>query len=129
MAGKSITVACKLPNGLHLQLRDRKTGEFLWDQVLNGNAVKRNSESMMPLPGQPISDQGFGLTFNVDEDKFELWCVEYADHPAVKGRLIFAQPDQKSLIAQMKENEGRKTGLDPMSQTVKGVAPRDDKEE
>ena len=101
MAG-TVTVACKLPNGLHLDLpgRDRVT--------VRGFAVAWGEASPLSIVG------GFGLTPGVDADFFEEWMITNADFEPVKKGLIFASAKASDATAQAKEFAGLKSGLEPL---------------
>lgn len=95
MADKSttVTVACKLPNGLEIEHRGHTV-------VLAG----ANSSTAVG---------GYGLTPNVDADWFEDWMAGNLDHPAVKNNIIFANTPAQAAD-EAKEKKGVKTGLEPV---------------
>jgi len=89
----TVTVACKLPNGLVLDLPDAK--------------------SPIVLKGANHVDAiaGFGLT-DVPIEFWEAWVKLYADFVPLKKELIFAQTTAKNTAAKAKEHKGAKTGLE-----------------
>lgn len=88
-----VTVACKLPHGLQLQVGDKKL-------------IARGANA-------PDAIAGFGLTA-MPEDFWNAWEAEHKTfEPFVKG-LIFAQPKNGDARAEAKEKEDLKTGLEPL---------------
>lgn len=89
----TVTVACKLPNGLVLDLAgvDQKF-------ILNG---AHHEEAIA----------GHGMT-EVDEDFWNKWSQIYKDFEPLKKELIFAQGGERSAAAKAKEQKGNKTGLE-----------------
>lgn len=93
---QTVTVGCKLPNGLHL------------DHA--GKRVTLNGANASQIIG------GCGFTTDVDKDFFDAWCTSHADFPPLKLGLIFAQNKKMSTEAEAREKETLKTGfegLDP----------------
>ena len=112
---ETVTVACKLPHGIHMDLRtpinlkdpNNPGGNTLVSRVtLNGSAKGEAN--------QRYGEAGFGLTFNVPKEHFEQWLKDHENHPAVKNGLIFAHREQASVEAMARENEGKKSGLEPV---------------
>ncbi|HKJ95379.1 MAG TPA: hypothetical protein VKA32_07100 [Gammaproteobacteria bacterium] len=94
----TVTVGCKLPNGLHIDYQGKRV-------TLNGS----HSNSIIG---------GHGLTQGVDRDWFNAWLKDYAEFAPVKKGLIFAHEDRPSVEAEAREKEGEKTGLE-------GINPED----
>ncbi len=95
MAG-TVTVGCKLPNGLHLDHGGKRV-------TLKGI----NSSSVL---------NGHGITHGVDKDFFEAWMKAHKDDAPVKSGLIFAHASESSVRDEAKEKEKSKSGferLDP----------------
>lgn len=90
MAG-TVTVGCKLPNGLHLDH--------------NGKRVTLNGTNSGNLIG------GHGLTV-VDKDFFDAWLAGHKDYAPVKAGLIFAHANENNARAEAKEKEKNKSGLE-----------------
>lgn len=122
---KTITVGCKLPNGIVLHLdemvddyepvmgggsRKIKVAKRLPMTVtLNGAAVPVGT----PLPKHQIS-YGAGLTHGVDAEFFDKWLEANKEAPFVKNKLVFAATGRDSAEDQAKELEAVKTGLEPL---------------
>lgn len=101
-SGQTVTVGCKLPHGLVLELCDMVDT----DQAVAGGgfrvvkeARKRGrqvvikgylqEQKMSPVPLPSIAPK-FVFTDNVDAVFFEEWLHQNADHEAVRNNLIFA---------------------------------------
>lgn len=128
MAG-TVTVACKIPMGIVLRefrmtkereqtpngVRDidiaRPTGKAA---AINGVAAPPN-KMRFDRQGQPVHMyRGYALTPNVDADLWANWLHHHADHPMVKNMMIFAAPKQSDIEAMARENEKRRSNLEPM---------------
>ncbi|MCU5775118.1 hypothetical protein N5923_23330 [Erwiniaceae bacterium BAC15a-03b] len=98
-----VTVGCKLPNGLLIDVGGKITH-------LQG----ANSSNVIG---------GYGLTESVDKEYFEAWLKEHADQPYVKNELVFAQAKTNSAQSKATENASVKTGLEglPQDKPVEGV--------
>ena len=123
----TLTVACKIPNGLILRVfvdekysvpvmaggvkevtRSRPTE---WSQKLNGPARKI---------GQDVAHQiihGAGLTHGVDADQFAIWLEQNKNSDFVVKGLVFGQPKANDTIAQAQEHRREITGLEPVDPT------------
>lgn len=66
---------------------------------------------------------GYGLT-DVDQGFWDAWCKANADSALLKANVIFAQDKPSAAAAQAKEQEGVKTGFEPLdpSKPAPGVA-------
>lgn len=115
----TVTIACKLPNGLRL---DIGTGAERRSVTLNGNRLPINADGL-PLnkfeiagKADPLLAESYGLTPNVPADFWAQWAKENANYgPYAKG-LIFAQGEHSSAVAQAKEVAGDiRNGFEPMS--------------
>jgi hypothetical protein len=96
----TVTVACKLPNGLHLDLKGR-------DRVtVRGPAVEWGKA--------PIAVGGYALTPDVDADHWAAWLALYKDAPFVKNRYIFAFPKPADATSAALEMKDEKCGLEPL---------------
>lgn len=97
MANKTVTVACKLPNGLNL-------GPLTPDGkpvILNG---ARHSTSGMA--------GGFGLTSGVDAEGFAKWLADHAEFEPVKKGLIFCSERRDHVLASGAERTAERTGFE-----------------
>lgn len=91
--GNPVIVACKLPNGLVMRAGEHKI-------ILAGANASR-------VIG------GYGLT-SVPSDLWEDWSKRHAATPFIKKRIVFAQPNAAKAEGQAKEQEGVRTGMEPL---------------
>jgi hypothetical protein len=117
-----ITVGCKLPHGLHLDVKDNagKTHRI----TLKGAHHANPAELQIPN-GRGAT---FGITTGVDKDLFDRWMAEHKDFPAVKNGSIFAAESPERVKAEGGEKSKEVTGfegLDP-SKNNGGVETADE---
>lgn len=132
-SGATVTIACKIPNGLELQLCKRddydeetpsgtrrriryvKVGEIV---VVRGpaNPVGNPNAKAVPLVG------GYALTHGVSADFWKEWRDQNEANPLVVGHMIFAQPKRDSARDQAAEQGSLRSGLEPLIAPVKGGA-------
>lgn len=96
MANTTVTIGCKLPNGIILR-------------VASGASVTLNGANSSRVVG------GYGLTTGVDKDFWEAWKSEYASFAPLKNELIFAQDSANKAEGQANEQAGVKNGLEPLN--------------
>lgn len=97
----TVTVGCKLPNGLIIEVTDKKV-------TLNG----ANSSELIG---------GHGLT-EVDKDLWEAWYAVNKELTFVKNGFVFANGKEVDAKAQAKDRSKNKTGfegLDPADPMAK----------
>ena len=95
----TVTVACKIPNGLELRLPSREP------VVLKGPAV--------PYGTPPVdAGTGYALTFGVDEEFFGEWMKRNAEMDLVKKRFVFAHAKPESAQSLAREMKDLTTGLE-----------------
>lgn len=90
----NITVGCKIVHGIILAHGGKRV-------TLAGSKASR-------IIG------GYGLT-EVDQGFWEAWCKANADSTLPKSQVIFAQEKPASAVAQAKEQEGVKSGFEPIN--------------
>lgn len=129
-AGKGsvhVTVACKLPHGLRLQLykmvpheepvlgggtRQTTIAEATGDPVvLNGYLKPMGSERDTRIIGGAV---GFALTHGIPRDFFEEWLRQNKDMPAVRAGLIFASDKAETVERRAKASQKMVNGLEPI---------------
>lgn len=131
----TVTVACKLPNGLLLRVfqmvdsnepvmgggwRDVKRAEPFGEQVhIKGYALPAN------MQGIGLHVGGYALTPNVDADFWELWLNQNRDADYVRNGLIFAHEKKADAIAESKEKAQVWDGMGPLIPTKAGSTTRD----
>ncbi len=124
-AGEKVTVACKLPHGLILQICDMVDDT---ETVPNGSrqikrAVWRDERHVVEGVALPFGSMpklhhigGYALTPNIPRDFWERWLHDNADLPAVKNGMIFAHTGTAHVEGEAKEKAGLKSGLEPIDQ-------------
>lgn len=105
-AAQFVTVGCKLPNGLHLDLKDR-SGEVV-RVTLNG----ANSSRIIG---------GYGLTENVPAEHITEWLKKNSRHAAVINKHIFVHSQTESAVSIAKEQREIKTGVEPIDPIQNGM--------
>lgn len=123
MSTASVVVACKIPNGLILQLEKREeaiepspaggrkieVGRKIGDPVkLNGCAI--------PMTGQPPAHQitgGFGLTV-VPKDFWDKWVKQNEGLDVLVNGLVFAHEKRETTEAKAREMKGLRSNMEPL---------------
>lgn len=102
---KTVSVGCKLPAGLHLDLKSN-----------DGNV-------RVTLKGSNDSHiiGGYGLTHNVSAEFMKEWLRKNAKHPAVVNNAIFIHSDASSAEAIAKERREISTGLEAVDPIKSGM--------
>lgn len=112
----TLSVACKLPNGLQMDLKmpDGSTKTV----ILAGSAVKWGAA---PVDG----GTGYAITTNVDADFYEEWMKRNASLKLVRENFIFALPKAGEVRAKSHELSGLKTGMEPLDpeKPAPGIEP------
>jgi hypothetical protein len=122
----TVTVACKIENGIVLQIYEWEMRSI---QVMGGGV--KEVKIAKPLPwlhringparrigqdvGYQISD-GAALTHGVDADKFAIWMEQNKDIDMVKNGLVFANTKVNDVVAQAHEHRSQKgdfASIDP----------------
>ena len=120
---ETVTVACKLPNGLRLRLFQARevdypmmgggfkrvkehhpTGEEI---VINGNSYPQDQ-----APRVPINDFGYALTRNVSKKFMDEWMKQNEKNEMVLKKIIIVHSQPASIEAETRENEKRVTGFE-----------------
>lgn len=109
----TVTIGCKLPAGMFLELGKVNTDSHRAVR-LNG----ANTSKIQLLAG------GFGLT-EVDAEFWEAWKKKHAWLKALKDELIFAVVDLPSAQAAAVEREKEVSGFEPLDPDK---APKDPSE-
>lgn len=129
----TVTLACKLPNGIILQLFDMVEQE---EVTLAGS---RTINKAMPKDLEPVHIKGcsaphgaaimtiggYALTHNVDAQFFAEWMRQHADSDILRARLLFAHEDRVYVEDKATESTGVLSGLQPMNKSEDGGDIRD----
>jgi hypothetical protein len=130
----TITVACKLPHGLVLQLCRMEERQ---EPVMGGGTrvqsvaarvgkrvtIKGYAHEINETPNAPIIG-GYALTHNVDADFFEEWLKQNAEHDAVKNKLVFAHAKPDVVQSEARNAAKVRNGLEPMAQESDPRSPK-----
>lgn len=114
----TVTVACKLPNGLvmHLVGPDGVKQEV----TVKGGRLPINAKTGHEVHAFEIADS-FGLTPGVPADFWAQWAANNAEYPPVKRGLIFASGDVSDVRAVAREMQAVTTGYDPLDPDKPGA--------
>jgi len=94
----TVTIGCKLPNGIHMQVGDSPRVRILgWN----------NNE---------IAGLSHGITRDVPADLWEAWRKEHADSKLVTNGIIFAEESEKRAKDKAKDNKEQKSGFEQLPQ-------------
>ena len=102
----TVIVGCKLPNGLHLDLRD-KSGDMKRVTLAGANDSR--------IVG------GYGLTSGVSSEFMTEWFKKNAKHPAVVNSHVFIHSDAASAVSMAKERREVATGLEAIDPVKRGM--------
>lgn len=109
----TVTVGCKLPHGLKIDL----AGVPKPVTLAGGNSAR--------IIG------GYGMTPGVPKEAFVKWLADHSTTPYVINGAVFMvdSGDKKSAIAQAKEKRDERTGFEPIdpAKSPGGLAPEDAK--
>lgn len=94
----TVTIACRLPNGLTLEVDGVK-------KTINGY----NSVASSLIVGE---HNKIGVTEDVDKSFWDKWREIYKDHPICVNQHVYETKSESSAKAQAKELKGVKSGLD-----------------
>jgi hypothetical protein len=128
-SGAKVVVACKLPNGLVMQLHRPEE----WDEPVLGGGYRKSTRHVPD--GNPITAHGwrvahgetpkitiaggYALTSNVPGWFWDRWLKENEGAAVVTNKLIFAyeRPDEAKGVA--KEHASIRSGLEPLNMARK----------
>lgn len=117
----TISVACKIPNGIVLQVfastetqeqvmggghKTIKQAHVIWRAKVNGPAVPEGRGSPYPI------FYGYALTHGIDADKFAVWLEQNKDSAFVLQGFVKAHLKPSELEAHAKERSDVLTGLE-----------------
>lgn len=121
-ATPTVTIACKMPNGLILRLFDMIDGsepvmgggtrsvkvaqEVSERVVIHGFSHPQNAAPKALIVG------GYALTSGVSKEFWDRWLKDNANTAIVKNRLIFAHEKQDNTKAEAREKKETRSGLE-----------------
>lgn len=104
----TVTVACKLPSGLHLEVLGRRV-------TVKGNAFQFGNAP----PG--LASGGYALTPGVAKDFWEAWLKIHGESDVVKKGLIFASTRTIDARARGAEQEKVRSGFEGIEPEAPGA--------
>jgi hypothetical protein len=125
-SNRTVTVACKIPNGLIIQCYDMVDS---YEPVYGGGQrpMKKAQAVGNPItltgPARPINSDpelkrvvgGYGLTFGVNADYFNRWCEENKMSDVIRNGLVFAEEKDENAVAKAKDMKAVRSGLEPLN--------------
>lgn len=137
-APKTVTVACKFPTGVVLQLCRKHTyleesqsgtrERTRWDKVGPTVTVRGPATPAGPAPrGFPAPPEiagGYALTPNVDADFFAEWMKQNEQNPLVLNKMIFAHASHGHAIGEARDLKDSRSGFEPLVPDTDPRMPR-----
>jgi hypothetical protein len=97
-----VTIACKLPSGLHLRVSGRET------------VTLRGCGHTFGMPPPGLASGGYALTPNVPLDFWEAWLAINADADVVKKGIVFSATKTVDARARAVEQAAVRSGFEGM---------------
>lgn len=119
-ANSTVHVGCKLPNGIYLELIPEATpGVFTPPPAGQRILIKGSNTLRNDYTIRGLSQQQYGFAVSeVPSEVWAEWLKRNSQTPLVKNGFIFAVSKQKDAIAEGKERESERTGLEPLNPTI-----------
>ena len=133
-SSRTVVVACKVPNGLRLQLQketkvrepkaDRSGYEVAVYMTPTGKPIFVNGPAYpvgsLPegFPRIPEIEGGYALTFGVPREFWDTWLEQNKLASYVESNMIFACASREDAQTKGREMEKLLSGLEPMSTAV-----------
>lgn len=131
---RTVTVACKVPNGLILRLFDMVDVE---EPVMGGGvrvvkrARPRDGQVTLNGPAVPYGERrpagagGYAYTFGVDAEFFEEWLKQNAETDVVRNELVKHAASRSRLDGVCRDLKDVRSGLEPITPDKdKRIPPR-----
>lgn len=111
-----ITIGCRLPNGLLLDLGDNQTPPV---EIAGQRQAQERSKIVL------LSEDDYGTT-EVDASFWEAFCKRVGpDFAPLKSGAIFEAKNQREAKAKHKDLKGEKTGHEPLPQETGDIKKAD----
>lgn len=123
-----VTVACKFPTGVVLQLCVKE--DYL-EEGLNGSRMRvRYSKSgathLARGPAAPVGQiprgyqrpevvGGYALTRNIPAEFWDAWLEQNKDNPLVVNHMIMAHGKRSTVVGEAREQRAILSGFEPMN--------------
>lgn len=123
--GETVTVACKMPNGIEI----RGMVEATRSVPLHGGGMRdekyfKHDGRVVKIygPAKPFGQEartrvvgGYALTDGVDAELFAQWIRDNKELPAVQEGMIFAMSNIEDAAQESRGNARLKSGLEPLN--------------
>lgn len=132
-----VTVACKMPNGLVLQVWDIENyqepmpGGMMRDATRRVKCKKFAPITLNPARRRMMEEEpsyriigGYAMTENVPAELWSRWLRDNQDSDIVKNGLICAFEKADSSVSEAKNRRDVRSGLEPVSQTKDPRMPK-----
>ena len=122
-AADTVSVGCKLPNGLVLQLCKSRTEN---EQVMGGGTRevtvwrKWGPRYVVRGNGHPSNNplkNSVGITHGIPASFMREWLEQNKDTDLVRNHQVFIETNDVNLHAKAREHKDEPTGLEPIRQT------------
>lgn len=132
MMKNTVTVICRLPSGLVLDLYDTddlkaraQSAVPVMAVPLPRASVKLNGARHDPrFHGRDNLLLGMGGRTEIDAGFWAAWCAQNPDYPPLKNGLLFAQAKSADALAELAERGKHRTGLEGLDRSqLQGVEP------
>lgn len=130
-SARSVTVACKIPTGLALQLQkeqprivDTPQGPKSVNFWVKGGKtfyVHGPAYPVSPPPGYPrapVIEGGYAMTPGIPVEFWNDWLEQNSLADYVTSDMIYAMPSMEDAMAWAREREELLSGMEPLSQEV-----------
>lgn len=114
----TVTVACNLPHGVHMQLY----------KLIDGVAQPLGERVTLNGGNHPGAIAGWGVTENVDKAFVEKWISDNVDLKFVRDGAIVVREKTNNVVAEVREKKGRKSGFEALDPNKKPAGVTDLKE-
>ncbi len=103
-ASSIVTVGCKLPNGLQLNIYGKAAREGDPPPVTQSVVLAgANSSSIV---------NGHGITPGVSRELWDAWLAQNKDSDVVRNGLVFAHDRAENAMAEAKEKANNRSGME-----------------
>ncbi|CAI3958990.1 unnamed protein product [Commensalibacter communis] len=116
-----VSVACKRPNGLILELKKH-------DGTIERVTLKGATQSSFFKPELGMLPGLYGIT-EVPEEFWQEWTKVNKDYSPLVNKEIFAQPTEKEVEKQAEELKDEQTGLEGVNEQGVDVKTLSEKEQ
>jgi hypothetical protein len=121
--GAQVTIGCKLPNGLIMELVEQPQQKNSINPAPVGKRVKLNGANTLRLANKNPDIGGFGET-TVDEEFWNEWYKRNKDADFIKNGFIFMVKSEAAFKTEAKDRINERTMLEPLNPDKAAKDPR-----